>query len=65
MGVEDWLKKAENVAKEHTTEADEVLKDAEEFVEDRTAHKYDKQIEEGVEAVEHTFSDDEGKPEQT
>ncbi|GII93409.1 antitoxin [Sinosporangium siamense] len=66
MGVTDWLRKAANVAKGHAVETDEVLKDAEEFAEDRTAHKYDQQLEEGVEALERTFNDGkEGKPEQT
>ncbi|MFB4292851.1 antitoxin [Nonomuraea sp. ATR24] len=55
MGIRDWIKKAEEVAKEHPAESAEILKRAEEFVEDDTGHKYDEQITKGLEEVERTF----------
>ncbi|MEV3978573.1 Rv0909 family putative TA system antitoxin [Nonomuraea sp. NPDC003560] len=55
MGISDWLKKAEDLAKEHPAETAEVLRRAEEFVEDDTGHQYDQQIKKGLEAVEEAF----------
>ncbi|MFI6786290.1 antitoxin [Nonomuraea sp. NPDC050383] len=57
MGIGEWLKKAKDVAKEHSTQTDEALRKAEQFAQERTGHKYDEQIGQGFDAVERTYQD--------
>ncbi|WP_049560095.1 antitoxin [Nonomuraea sp. SBT364] len=61
MGIKDWIKKAEELAEEHPAETAEILDKAEEFVENDTGHKYDKQIQQGLDEVKRTMSDDSGQ----
>ncbi|GAA2206492.1 hypothetical protein GCM10009850_019500 [Nonomuraea monospora] len=53
--IGDWLKKAENLARGHSKQADQVLDRAERYVKERTGHKYDDQITKGVDAVQRRY----------
>ncbi|MEV5497310.1 antitoxin [Nonomuraea fuscirosea] len=53
--IAEWLKKAENLARGHSKQADQVLDRAEEFAKERTGHKYDDQISKGADAVQQRY----------
>ncbi|GAA4960764.1 hypothetical protein HD597_012608 [Nonomuraea thailandensis] len=53
--IGDWLKKAENLARGHSKQADQVLDRAERYVKERTGHKYDDQISKGADAVQRRY----------
>ncbi|MEW9552141.1 antitoxin [Nonomuraea sp. NPDC050783] len=53
--MSEWLRKAENLARGHSKQADQVLDRAERFAKERTGHKYDEQIEKGVDAVQRRY----------
>ncbi|MEV0160053.1 antitoxin protein of toxin-antitoxin system [Nonomuraea fuscirosea] len=53
--IAEWLKKAENLARGHSKQADRVLDRAEEFAKERTGHKYDDQISKGADAVQQRY----------
>ena len=53
--IGEWLKKAENLARGHSKQADQVLDRAEKFAKERTGHKYDEQITKGVDAVQRRY----------
>ncbi|TYB57801.1 antitoxin [Nonomuraea sp. PA05] len=53
--IGDWLKKAENLARGHSKQADQALDRAERYVKERTGHKYDDQITKGVDAVQRRY----------
>ncbi|MFB4270653.1 antitoxin [Nonomuraea sp. GTA35] len=53
--IADWLKKAENLARGHSKQADQVLDRAERYVKERTGHKYDDQIGKGADAVQRRY----------
>ncbi|MFC5825806.1 antitoxin [Nonomuraea insulae] len=53
--IAEWLKKAENLARGHSKQTDQVLDRAEEFVKERTGHKYDEQITKGVDSVQRRY----------
>ncbi|TMR35709.1 antitoxin [Nonomuraea zeae] len=51
----EWLKKAENLARGHSKQADQILDRAEQYAKERTGHKYDDQIGKGVDAVQRRY----------
>ncbi|GAA3642638.1 hypothetical protein GCM10022224_001240 [Nonomuraea antimicrobica] len=53
--IAEWLKKAENLARGHSKQADQVLDRAERYVKERTGHKYDDQIDKGVDSVQSRY----------
>ncbi|GAA2904349.1 antitoxin [Nonomuraea rubra] len=53
--IGEWLKKAENLARGHSKQADQVLDRAERYVKERTGHKYDDQISKGADAVQRRY----------
>ncbi|MEV4073378.1 antitoxin [Nonomuraea fuscirosea] len=53
--IAEWLKKAENLARGHSKQADQVLDRAEEFAKERTGHKYDDQISKGADTVQQRY----------
>ncbi|UBU11266.1 antitoxin [Nonomuraea gerenzanensis] len=53
--IGDWLKKAEDLARGHSKQADQVLDRAERYVKERTGHKYDDQIGKGADAVQRRY----------
>ncbi|MBF8186064.1 antitoxin [Nonomuraea sp. K274] len=53
--IGEWLKKAENLARGHSKQADQLLDKAEQLAKERTGHKYDEQIEKGADAVQHRY----------
>ncbi|MEV0616870.1 antitoxin [Nonomuraea sp. NPDC050404] len=53
--IGDWLKKAEDLARGHSKQADQVIDRAEQFVKERTGHKYDDQIGKGADAVQRRY----------
>jgi hypothetical protein len=53
--IGDWLKKAENLARGHSKQADQVLDRAEQYAKERTGHKYDDQIGKGADAVQRRY----------
>ncbi|MCF6471319.1 antitoxin [Nonomuraea sp. MG754425] len=53
--IAEWLKKAEDLARGHSKQADEVLDRAEQYVKERTGHKYDDQISKGADAVQRRY----------
>ncbi|MCK2212222.1 antitoxin [Actinomadura sp. ATCC 31491] len=53
--IGEWLKKAENLARGHSKQADQVLDRASRFAKERTGHKYDEHIEKGRDAVQRRY----------
>ncbi|MEU6726852.1 antitoxin [Nonomuraea wenchangensis] len=53
--IAEWLKKAENLARGHSKQADQMLDRAERFAKERTGHKYDEHIEKGADAVQRRY----------
>ncbi|MEU8397182.1 antitoxin [Nonomuraea sp. NPDC048892] len=53
--IAEWLKKAENLARGHSKQADQMLDRAEEYAKERTGHKYDDQISKGADAVQERY----------
>ncbi|NBE98336.1 antitoxin [Nonomuraea sp. KC401] len=53
--IGEWLKKAENLARGHSKQADQVLDRAEEYAKQRTGHKYDEHISKGADAVQQRY----------
>ncbi|MGP4097316.1 antitoxin [Nonomuraea sp. KM90] len=53
--IAEWLRKAENLARGHSKQADQVLDRAEQIVKERTGHKYDDKITKGVDAVQRRY----------
>ena len=53
--IAEWLKKAEDLARGHSKQADKVLDRAERFAKERTGHKYDEHIEKGVDEVQRRY----------
>ncbi|MEU6714210.1 antitoxin [Nonomuraea sp. NPDC046802] len=53
--IAEWLKKAENLARGHSKQADQVLDRAEKIAKERTGHKYDEQIDKGVDEVQRRY----------
>ncbi|SEN42390.1 antitoxin [Nonomuraea pusilla] len=53
--IGEWLKKAENLARGHSKQADELVDRAERFAKERTGHKYDEQIGKGADAVQRRY----------
>ncbi|AQZ69645.1 unnamed protein product [[Actinomadura] parvosata subsp. kistnae] len=53
--IGEWLKKAENLARGHSKQADQVLDRAERYAKERTGHKYDDKISKGVDAVQRRY----------
>ncbi|QYC44092.1 hypothetical protein Nocox_32605 [Nonomuraea coxensis DSM 45129] len=53
--IAEWLKKAENLARGHSKQADQMLDRAERYAKERTGHKYDEHIEKGADAVQRRY----------
>ncbi|MGP3936653.1 antitoxin [Nonomuraea sp. KM88] len=53
--IGEWLKKAENLARGHSKQADQVLDRAEQYAKERTGHKYDDQISKGADTVQQRY----------
>ncbi|MEW1839090.1 antitoxin [Nonomuraea angiospora] len=53
--IGEWLKKAENLARGHSKQADQLLDRAERYAKERTGHKYDDQISKGADAVQERY----------
>ncbi|MEV1177757.1 antitoxin [Nonomuraea sp. NPDC049784] len=53
--IGEWLKKAENLARGHSKEADQLVDRAEQIAKERTGHKYDEQISKGADAVQRRY----------
>ncbi|HUR02668.1 MAG TPA: antitoxin [Nonomuraea sp.] len=53
--IAEWLKKAEDLARGHSKQADKVLDRAERFAKERTGHKYDQHIEKGADEVQRRY----------
>ncbi|SEG87758.1 MT0933-like antitoxin protein [Nonomuraea solani] len=53
--IGQWLKKAEDLARGHSKQADQVIDRAEQFVKEKTGHKYDDQIGKGADAVQRRY----------
>ncbi|MEV6155041.1 antitoxin [Nonomuraea sp. NPDC052129] len=53
--IGEWLKKAEDLARGHSKQADQVLDRAERFAKERTGHKYDDQVEKGADTVRRRY----------
>ena len=53
--IAEWLKKAEDLARGHSKQADKVLDRAERFAKERTGHKYDQHIEKGVDEAQRRY----------
>lgn len=51
----DEIQKAEQLAKDHPQQADEALKKGEQFAEERTDHRFDKQIGAAGDQVEQRY----------
>ncbi|MEO3874692.1 antitoxin [Nonomuraea sp. B12E4] len=60
--IGEWLKKAESLARGHSKQADQLLDRAEQTAKERTGHKYDDQIEKGVDAVQRRYGGGEAQP---
>ncbi|MEV0624969.1 antitoxin [Nonomuraea wenchangensis] len=53
--IAEWLKKAENLARGHSKQADQMLDKAERYAKERTGHKYDEHIEKGADTVQRRY----------
>jgi hypothetical protein len=53
--IGEWLKKAEELARGHSKQADQILDRAEQYAKERTGHKYDDQIGKGVDEVQRRY----------
>ncbi|MFI6740695.1 antitoxin [Nonomuraea sp. NPDC050451] len=60
--IGEWLKKAENLARGHSKQADQLLDRAERYAKERTGHKYDDQIRKGADAVQQRYGGGEKQP---
>ncbi|MEU8148074.1 antitoxin [Nonomuraea sp. NPDC048901] len=60
--IGEWLKKAEDLARGHSKQADQVLDRAERFAKERTGHKYDDQVEKGADTVRRRYGGGESQP---
>lgn len=58
MSTQDWAEKAEDLAKKHPKQADQLLDRVEDEIEERTGHKFDQQVEQGVDAVQNRYGGD-------
>ncbi|MEV0236145.1 antitoxin [Nonomuraea sp. NPDC050786] len=59
--IGEWLKKAENLARGHSKQADQLLDRAERIAKERTGHKYDEQISKGADAVQRRYGGGSGE----
>ncbi|WP_433431770.1 antitoxin [Nonomuraea sp. CA-141351] len=62
--IGEWLKKAENLARGHSKQADQVVERAEQIAKERTGHKYDEQISKGADAVQRRYGGGGGEQEE-
>lgn len=53
--IAEWLKKAEDLARGHSKQTDQILEKAEEYAKERTGHKYDEHITKGVDSVQRRY----------
>ncbi|TDD02766.1 antitoxin [Nonomuraea deserti] len=53
--IGEWLKKAENLARGHPKQFDQVIDRAEQYAKERTGHKYDEQISKGADSVQRRY----------
>ncbi|MFG6196218.1 antitoxin [Nonomuraea sp. JJY05] len=60
--IGEWLKKAENLARGHSKQADQLLDRAERYAKERTGHKYDDKISKGADAVQRRYGGGEKQP---
>ncbi|MFI7128591.1 antitoxin [Nonomuraea sp. NPDC050153] len=60
--IAEWLKKAENLARGHSKQADQVVDRAEQYAKERTGHKYDEQISKGADALQERYGGGEKQP---
>ncbi|MFB9467901.1 antitoxin [Nonomuraea salmonea] len=63
--IGEWLKKAENLARGHSKQADQIVDRAEQYAKERTGHKYDEHISRGADTVQRRYGggqDQTGQP---
>jgi hypothetical protein len=65
MGIGNWVKKAEDMARKHSKHVDKALDKGEEQVKRRTGHKYDEQIRRGADQVQRRYGGGTGEPRST
>ncbi|MFG1700687.1 antitoxin [Nonomuraea sp. NPDC049309] len=53
--IGEWLKKAEDFARGHSKQADQIVDRAEEYAKERTGHKYDEHISKGADTIQHRY----------
>lgn len=53
--IAEWLKKAEDLARGHSKQTDQILEKAEQYAKERTGHKYDEHITKGADAVQRRY----------
>ncbi|HEX4813216.1 MAG TPA: antitoxin [Nonomuraea sp.] len=53
--ITEWLRKAEEFARGHSKQADQIIDRAEQYAKERTGHKYDKYIEQGADTVQRRY----------
>jgi hypothetical protein len=58
--IGDWLKKAEDLARGHSKQADQLLDRAEQYAKERTGHKYDEHIEKGADTIQRRYGGGQG-----
>lgn len=59
--IQEWLRKAEDFARGHSKQTDQMVDRAEEFAKERTGHKYDDQIGKGADAVQRRYGGGQGE----
>ena len=62
MGIGDWLRKVESLARKHSKHADQALDKAEQIAKERTGHKYDEHISKGADAVQRRYGGGQSQP---
>ncbi|MFI7702306.1 antitoxin [Nonomuraea sp. NPDC049480] len=58
--IGQWLKKAEDLARGHSKQADQLIDRAERFAKERTGHKYDQHIEKGADTIQRRYGGGQG-----
>ncbi|WP_188192209.1 antitoxin [Nonomuraea sp. SYSU D8015] len=53
--IGEWLKKAENLARGHSKQADQLIDKADRYAKERTGHKYDEHIEKGADTIQRRY----------
>jgi hypothetical protein len=62
MGISEWANKAKRLAQSHSAQVDKAADRVERTIDERTGHRYDDQVEKGMDQVQRQYGGGEGDP---